>query len=142
MILPSILYPMVAIFPDFEGRLLWWGGLTLPRLVFRGWRLKQYFAAMEMNLMVSVSSLHLTRLILMIGMSAHWIGSLYFFAARVQPKETPTWLHKLAPFSPAFDSDTISLTEKYALCIYRGIDGLVSTVEFVKSQLPVKLTVN
>ena len=130
MILPSIPYMAVLFSTDFEGRWLWWGLLSLPRLFCRGWRLKQYFDGMEMNLMVSVSSLHLTRLILMIALSAHWIGSLYFLSARIQPVATPTWLDSLASIFPAFRPDSISLPEKYALCIYRGIDGLISTGYF------------
>jgi len=80
MILPSILYLGVTFMatmdeqPQTQGTnslWLWWLS-SLPRLFFRVQRMKNYFSAMEMNLSVSVSSLHVVKFALMIFLSAHW----------------------------------------------------------------------
>lgn len=85
---------------------------------------------MDMNLKVAVSSMQIVKLVLMVFMSAHWIGSLSFFAARVQPAGTPTWLDDLSPVFPMFERGTAFSTAKslghYILCLYKGVDGLVS----------------
>jgi len=79
MIVPSIFYLCITFMvaldpqPQTQGPNLWlWWISSLPRLVFRVLRLKNYFAAMEMNLNVSVSSLQLVKFALIILMSAHW----------------------------------------------------------------------
>jgi hypothetical protein len=108
---------------------VWWIG-SLPRLVFRVRYLLHFFKAMDMNLNVAVSSMQAVKFVLMVFMSAHWIGSLSFFAARIQPAGTPTWLDSLAPIFPLFERETAFSTAKslghYILCLYKGVDGLVS----------------
>ena len=108
---------------------LWWIS-SLPRLVFRVRYLLHFFKAMDMNLNVAVSSMQIVKFVLMIFMSAHWIGSLSFFAARVQPAGNPTWLDSLPPVFPMFERESAFFTARslsnYILCLYKGVDGLVS----------------
>ncbi len=137
LILPSGFYLTVTFILAMEEEAqqqnpnlwLWWLS-SLPRLVFRVRYLFQYFKAMDMNLNVAVSSMQAVKFFLMIFMSAHWIGSLYFFAARVQPGDAPTWMDSLPPIFPMFEKQTAFLTDKslshYILCLYKGVDGLVS----------------
>ena len=137
LILPAITYYSVTLSvrpddqPQEQGPNLWlWWGASLPRLVFRVVRMKNYFSAMEMNLNVSISELQLVKFALLILMSAHWIGSLYFFAARVQPPGSLTWLDHLAPIFPSFAPGTAFHTANqlshYVLCLYKGMDGLAA----------------
>jgi len=137
LILPSGFYLTVTFILAMEEEAqqqnpnlwLWWIS-SLPRLVFRVRYLFQYFKAMDMNLNVAVSSMQAVKFFLMIFMSAHWIGSMYFFAARVQPGDAPTWMDGLPQIFPMFEKRTAFLTAKslshYILCLYKGVDGLVS----------------
>ena len=141
LILPSVLYLAVTYTmsketePQQQNPNLWlWWFSSIPRLIFRVRYLLQFFKAMDMNLNVAVSSMQAVKFILMIFMSAHWIGSLYFFAARVQPGGMPTWMDNLPPIFPLFEKQSAFLTAKslshYVLCLYKGVDGLVSVGYF------------
>jgi hypothetical protein len=136
-ILPSWVYLYITFSfqsdakPESQSPNLWlWWAISIPRVLYRLLRLKHYFSSMEMNLNVSVSSLQLVKFALMIVMSAHWIGCLYFFAARVQPEQGPTWLKRISSFFPSFSKGTEFDSEfqlkNYILCLYKGVDGLAA----------------
>lgn len=103
---------------------------SVPRCVLRVRRLQIYFKTMDMNLDVSVTTLHLVKIALMIFMSAHWIGSIYFFVARTQPAESPKWIDQLPGLFPPFEEKDAFQSSRvfhdYAICLYKGVDGLVS----------------
>jgi len=85
---------------------------------------------MDMNLEVSVNGLQVFKLVLVILMVSHWIGSLWFFSTRFEPKgSTTTWLYELKASFPGYrenDSKNTWLGEAYLLCFYRGLDGVAS----------------
>ena len=143
MMVPSFLYFGVTFSyqnpaPQEQGANLWlWWIASIPRLVFRVRRLVQYFKKGLMNLNVSVARMQLWQMILILVGSAHWIGCLYFWAARLQGMGMPTWLDKVPTFFPAYEKGTafrtssaLELFSHYFLCLYRGVDGLVAVGYF------------
>ena len=139
MMLPSIVYFVVTFSyedpaPQVQGANLWlWWIASLPRLVFRWHRLTRYFREQKMNLNVSVAKMQLLMLVLETVLFAHWIGCLYFWAARLQPSGKKTWLDNVPIFFPEYIAGTAFQTIsshnyglQYLLCFYRGVDGIVA----------------
>jgi hypothetical protein len=115
---------------------LWWIA-SIPRLVFRLRRLQRYFREQSYNLAVSVSKMLLLQLTLMLYMSAHWIGCLYFWAARLQPIGDRTWLDDVPSLFPLYKkgiaftaTSSYEINLIYSLCLFRGVDGMVSAGVF------------
>ncbi len=119
---------------NFDQNLWLWWIASIPRLVFRLRRLQRYFREQSYNLAASVSKMLLLQLALMLYMSAHWIGCLYFWAARLQPIGDQTWLDDVPSSFPLYKKGidfTATVTSSeihliYSLCLFRGIDGVVS----------------
>ena len=67
---------------------------------------------------------------LLVFMSAHWIGCLYFGVARLQPEGALTWMDSIYTYFPAFKPDSpfdgAPTFETYIFCLFKGMDGLVS----------------
>ncbi len=139
MMLPSIVYFVVTFSyedpaPQVQGANLWWWWMaSLPRLVFRWHRLTRYFREQKLNLNVSVAKMQLLMLVLETVLFAHWIGCLYFWAARMQPSGKKTWLDAVPSFFPEYIEGTAFQTISsydfgfhYLLCFYRGVDGIVA----------------
>mmetsp|Transcript_26024 Transcript_26024/g.58867 ORF Transcript_26024/g.58867 Transcript_26024/m.58867 type:complete len:2813 (-) Transcript_26024:149-8587(-) len=103
---------------------VWWI-LMMPRFLPRSYRLYRFFRSMEMNLSVSISKLQLIKFALVIIMSSHWIGCLYFWVARIQNDNDTTWISQISTFFPLY-SNTTTTPQKYLLCLYKGFDGLSS----------------
>jgi len=108
---------------------IWWLA-SIPRVVSRALRLSQYFSSMDLNLNVKSSRLQGVKFVLIILMSAHWIGCLYFCAARVQPAGAKSWMDSIHTYFPEFEAgspfDEAPTLGKYIFCLYKGMDGLVS----------------
>eukprot|EP00960_Hanusia_phi_P042589 755587-Hanusia_phi.AAC.10 len=122
-LMPSIFF---LVFSRASVSLVVWWIIMIPRFFPRALRLFRYFRSMEMNLQVSVSRLQLIKFGLVIIMSSHWIGSLYFWVARVQSSTGTTWLDQASAFVPQIDVYNSTIVQKYILCLYKGFDGLSS----------------
>eukprot|EP00960_Hanusia_phi_P071257 767509-Hanusia_phi.AAC.5 len=122
-LLPGIIF--LSISKPSTHLWVWWVIMFL-RLLPRALRLYRYFRSMEINLEVSVHQLQLVKFSLVIAMASHWIGSLYFWAARIQPQIDETWLYDLDTIFPLYSINSSSVAESYLLCLYKGFDGLSS----------------
>ena len=98
---------------------VWWVS-TLARLVPRMHRLLQYFTAMETNLDMSISTLQVFKYTMIIFMTSHWVGCIYYFLARLQNLDQSTWVRQLEQMIPLFDSFSAPASTQYLLCLYRG----------------------
>lgn len=70
---------------------LWWT-ISVPRVYIRGKRLVTYFRTMEMRLDVNVYHLQLYKFTLMIFLTSHWVGCIFFFLSRLVDHSTDTWI--------------------------------------------------
>ena len=98
---------------------IWWVS-TLARLVPRMYRILLYFTAMETNLDMSISTLHVFKYSMIIFMTSHWVGCIYFFLARLQNLDQSTWVRQFENMIPLFDSFSAPTATKYLVCLYRG----------------------
>jgi len=121
-LLPGIVFLSISKPSTHIG--VWWVIMFL-RLLPRALRLYRYFRSMEINLEVSVNQLQLVKFSLVIAMASHWIGSLYFWAARIHQVEE-TWLYELDTIFPLYSMNSSTIAQNYLLCLYKGFDGLSS----------------
>uniref|UniRef100_A0A7S0HH37 Cyclic nucleotide-binding domain-containing protein n=1 Tax=Hanusia phi TaxID=3032 RepID=A0A7S0HH37_9CRYP len=104
---------------------LWWFFMFV-RLVPRAWRLYKFFGLMEMNLSISISRIQLIKFCLVIFMSSHWIGCLFFWVPRTGYDHEHTWMVDISTYFPAFDELHSSTAARYLVLLYKGFDGLSS----------------
>ena len=111
---------------------VWWAS-TLGRIIPRMNRLLQYFKAMETNLDMSISTLQVFKYSMIVFMTSHWIGCIYFYLARIQNFNSSTWVRKLENMVPLYDTFLEPSATQYVVCLYRGFSSL--TVSYA-STLP------
>ena len=109
---------------------VWWAS-TLGRIIPRMNRLSQYFKAMETNLDMSISTLQVFKYSMIVFMTSHWIGCIYFYLARIQNFNSSTWVRKLENMVPLYDSFLEPSATQYVVCLYRGFSSL--TVSYASS---------
>lgn len=94
------------------------------RMVFRGQRLLNYFVAMERDLKVSVRTLQAVKFSLILFLSAHSVGCLFYWMARLQGLGGNTWVAAFEDLLPRFNRLDSSVGQRYLMCIYRGFNSL------------------
>lgn len=90
-------------------------------------RLLRYFTAMETNLDMSISTLQVFKYSMIIFMTSHWVGCIFFFLAKLQHLNDSTWVRQLEQMVPLYDSFSAPTTTQYLVCLYRGFSSFTVT---------------
>jgi len=121
-LLPSLFYLLVAALTSCTHCWLLWAA-TLPRLLPRARRLYRYFQSMECNLKVSVRALQGMKFSLILFLSAHWVGCIFYWLARLRGLDDHTWIAEFEVLLPKFTRED-STPAQYLVTIYKGFNAL------------------
>ena len=73
---------------------------------------------------VNVRHLHAVRICLIILLSSHWVGCIFYLIARVQDFSPDTWINDFEHLLPLYRIEESTLAINYLLCIYKGFNAL------------------
>ena len=121
-LLPSIIFYCLSnkSVPDW----IWWLS-GVPRLLPRNARLRAYFKKMEMNLEVDVGKFQMIKFTVVLFLSCHSVGCVYYFLARIMHFKDNTWVGQFEISMPGvFDRVSSAWYEHYLAIVYRGWIGL------------------
>ena len=103
---------------------LWWLA-GIPRLLPRNNRLRAYFKNMEMNLEVDVGRFQIIKFTIVLFLSCHTVGCVYYFLARLMSFKNNTWVGQFElSMGGVFDRSQSPWWEHYLATLYRGWIGL------------------
>eukprot|EP00960_Hanusia_phi_P042450 755500-Hanusia_phi.AAC.2 len=122
--LPVIVYYIVtfSIPDDTRWMVLWWVA-AIPRLILRTLRLWKYFKAMTVNLDNDVQKLQSFKVGLVVILSSHWVGCMFYWIARLQAFAEDTWVHQMELVIPLYTHQH-SAANDYIVCLYKGLNAL------------------
>jgi hypothetical protein len=103
-----------------------WCSAAVPRMVQRLRRFFKYFAGIAINPDINIKHMQAMRIGLVIILSAHWVGCIFYFLARAQRKDDTTWLAEFEKLVPLYDRSKSSISSEYVLCIYKGFNTLTA----------------
>jgi len=103
-----------------------WCFAAFPRIVLRLRRFLKYFAEIVINPDVNIKHMQAIRIGLVILLSAHWVGCIFYFLARALNKDDTTWLAEFEKLVPLYDRSHTSVSYEYCLCIYKGFNTLTA----------------
>jgi len=109
--------------PPGQASWLWWSS-GIPRVVQRLRRFVFYFESILVDPTIKVQQLQAFRLALIICLSAHWVGSIFYFLARLQGFDSTTWLADFEHLLPNYTMQPRIESADYLLCIYKGFNAL------------------
>ena len=61
---------------------------------------------------------------LIIFMSTHWVGCIFFFLSRAQGFSKVTWIQDFAHIYPLYNFEHSTVQMDYFVCIYKGLNQL------------------
>ena len=102
---------------------LWWAS-GIPRLTQRLRRFSFYFESILVDPTINAQHLQAFRVALIIFLSAHWVGCVFYFLARLQAFVSTTWLADFEHLLPNYEIRTSDLAIDYLLCMYKGFNAL------------------
>jgi len=102
---------------------LWWAS-GIPRVVQRLRRFGFYFESILVDPTIKVQQLQAVRVAFIIFLSAHWVGSIFYFLARLQGFDSTTWLADFEHLLPNYRMEPHVDSADYLLCIYKGFNAL------------------
>ena len=109
--------------PPGQASWLWWSS-GIPRVVQRLRRFVFYFESILVDPTINVQQLQAFRLALIIVLSAHWVGSIFYFLARLQGFGSETWLADFENLLPNYTIQPRVESTDYLLCMYKGFNAL------------------
>ena len=109
----------------WHGHWIWWAA-AIPRLLLRSNRFFTYFGEIAVNPDVNIKQMQFIRIGLVIILTAHWIGCLFYFIARLMSKDNTTWLAEFESLVPTYDRQNSTIGFDYILCIYKGFNTLTA----------------
>jgi len=112
--------------PPGQSAWLWWVS-GIPRVTQRVRRFAFYFESILVDPTINAKRLQAFRVAIIIFLSAHWVGSLFYFLARLQGFGSTTWLADFEHLLPDYQIELSSkhnVTIDYVLCIYKGFNAL------------------
>ena len=111
--------------PDLHTQSLWlWWASGIPRLIQRLRRFSFYFESILVDPTINAQHLQAFRVALIIFLSAHWVGCVFYFLARLQAFVSTTWLSDFEHLLPNYEIRTSDLAIDYLLCMYKGFNAL------------------
>jgi len=128
---PILIYQLIIlniasgiwIGPPGQASWLWWSS-GIPRVAQRLRRFVFYFESILVDPTIKVQQLQAFRLALIICLSAHWVGSIFYFLARLQGFGSTTWLADFESLLPKYTMQPRIESADYLLCIYKGFNAL------------------
>jgi len=102
---------------------LWWAS-GIPRLIQRLRRFSFYFESILVDPTINAQHLQAFRVALIIFLSSHWVGCVFYFLARLQAFVSTTWLSDFEHLLPNYEIRTSDLAIDYLLCMYKGFNAL------------------
>jgi hypothetical protein len=107
-----------------SGALILWWASGVPRLVQRVRRFSISFDGFLVDPAINAKQLQASRVALIILLSAHWVGSVLYFLARLQVFASTTWLADFEHLLPDYEMKTANVSIDYLLCMYKGFNAL------------------
>ena len=109
--------------PPGQSSWLWWAS-GIPRVVQCVRRFGFFFESFLVDPTVKVQQLQAVRVMFIIFLSAHWVGSIFYFLARLQGFDSTTWLADFEHLLPNYAMQPHVDSADYLLCIYKGFNSL------------------
>lgn len=131
VVLPILFYQaasailMNGLFEGPQGWSTWlWCVSALPRLIQRMRRFINYFESIAVDPNVNVKHLQAVRIGLIILLSSHWVGCIFYLIARLQDFNNVTWLNDFETLLPNYQIRDSTIAMDYLICIYKGFNAL------------------
>ena len=86
----------------------------------------RYFASTAVEPDVNVKRVQAVRIGVLIVMSAHWVGCIYYGLARTWNFDSSTWLAGFEKIIPLYRAGEAEVWFEYLLCVYKGFNRLTA----------------
>jgi len=86
----------------------------------------RYFASTAIEPDVNVKRVQAVRIGVLIVMSAHWVGCIYYGLARTWNFDSSTWLAGFEKIIPLYRAGEAEVWFEYLLCVYKGFNRLTA----------------